>query len=587
MLATPRTTAAPVDAGTSADPAQLAKGAFRRLALNRQAPTPDNFARAYAAEQGLPPPVDTKPQAAAAAAPAAGDPSGAAKPWLRLIRILLRGLDRGSKSWTLARRKDSLKRLLEQHGNDDMKLAQRLVQLVGLWEADPPGQTTGPLGALAGADPASNDAAPGAEDAHPANGVEAATLLSAGVAEGQPDKAAVPVINALRLGLDAALQGGEPGATALAEELAGLAQRIERHGIEPSTVNAVDAVCREARRLFVQRHQLIDELMALCRSLTEGLVDMAEDPAWVRGQTQTLRDRLNDQVGTRSVRAARESFDQTRNRQRQMQTQRGEAREALKSSLALMLVELGTLSQTTGRFGDKVGNLAATVESADSLESLADVVRELLVDSREVHGLVNAARDRLSSEHARAGELQSRVRALEVELRRLSDEATTDALTQISNRRGLAQAFAAERDRTELAGANAPPLAVGLIDIDNFKRLNDSLGHAAGDEALKALAARVKAWLRPADHVARFGGEEFVVMLPGMALEEAQQALSKLQRQLTASLFMHNGKEVFVTFSAGVTACRPGETVEAALERADEGLYEAKRTGKNRTCIAA
>ena len=582
MLATPRTTASPVAAGTSADPAQLAKGALRRLARNHQAPTPDNFARAYAEEQGLPPPAATKPQAAAVAAPAAVDPAVAARPWLRLIRILLRGLDRSSRNWTQARRKDGLQQLLEEFGNDDMKLAQRLVQLVGLWEADPPGEATGALGALAGADLVSNHAAQAALDAKVG---DVARPLSTGVAEGLTDKAAVPVIHALRLGLDAALHGGEPGAAALAEELAGLAQRIERHGIEPSTVNAVDAVCREARRLFGQRHQLIDELMALCRSLTDGLVDMAEDPAWVRGQTQTLRDRLNDQVGTRSVRAARESFDQTRNRQRQMQTQRGEAREALKSSLALMLVELGTLSQATGRFGDKVGNLAATVESADSLEGLANVVRELLVDSREVHGLVNAARDRLSTEHARAGELQSRVQALEVELRRLSDEATTDALTQIANRRGLAQAFAAEKARTEAAGADAPPLAVGLIDIDNFKRLNDSLGHAAGDEALKALAARVKAWLRPVDHVARFGGEEFVVMLPGMALEEAQQALSKLQRQLTASLFMHNGKEVFVTFSAGVTACRPGETVEAALERADEGLYEAKRTGKNRTCI--
>ena len=584
MLATPRTTASPVAAGTSADPAQLAKGALRRLARNHQAPTPDNFARAYAEEQGLPPPAATKPQAAAVAAPAAVDPAVAARPWLRLIRILLRGLDRSSRNWTQARRKDGLQQLLEEFGNDDMKLAQRLVQLVGLWEADPPGEATGALGALAGADLVSNHAAQAALHAKVG---DAATPLSTGVAERLTDKAAVPVIHALRLGLDAALHGGEPGAAALAEELAGLAQRIERHGIEPSTVNAVDAVCREARRLFGQRHQLIDELMALCRSLTDGLVDMAEDPAWVRGQTQTLRDRLNDQVGTRSVRAARESFDQTRNRQRQMQTQRGEAREALKSSLALMLVELGTLGQTTGRFGDKVGELAATVEAADSLESLAGVVRELLVDSREVHGQVVAARDRLSTEHARAGELQSRVQALEVELRRLSDEVTTDALTQVANRRGLAQLFAAEQARINAAGADAEPMAVSLIDIDNFKRLNDSLGHAAGDEALKALAARVKAWLRPVDHVARFGGEEFVVMLPGTALDEAQQALSRLQRQLTASLFMHNGKEVFVTFSAGVTAYRSGETVEAALERADEGLYEAKRTGKNRTCIAA
>jgi diguanylate cyclase len=129
-------------------------------------------------------------------------------------------------------------------------------------------------------------------------------------------------------------------------------------------------------------------------------------------------------------------------------------------------------------------------------------------------------------------------------------------------------------------------LAVGLIDIDNFKKLNDSLGHAAGDVALKALAGRVKQWLRPVDHVARFGGEEFVVLLPDTAVEPAQELLTKLQRQLSASLFMHDGREVFVTFSAGVTACRAGETLDDALERADQALYEAKRTGKNRTCVA-
>ena len=129
-------------------------------------------------------------------------------------------------------------------------------------------------------------------------------------------------------------------------------------------------------------------------------------------------------------------------------------------------------------------------------------------------------------------------------------------------------------------------MAIGLIDIDNFKRLNDSIGHAVGDVALKALAARIKEWLRPVDHVARFGGEEFVVLLPGTPVDEAQQVLTRLQRSLSASLFMHEGNEVFVTFSAGVTSYRPGETIEAALERADEALYEAKRRGKNRSCIA-
>ena len=159
----------------------------------------------------------------------------------------------------------------------------------------------------------------------------------------------------------------------------------------------------------------------------------------------------------------------------------------------------------------------------------------------------------------------------------------TDALTQVANRRGLMQAFEVERARIEREGT---PLAVGLLDIDNFKRLNDTLGHAAGDVALVTLAQRVRDSLRPVDVVARFGGEEFVVLLPGTPADEAAQVLTRLQRQLTASLFMHDGKEVFVTFSAGVTPYRPGERVEEALERADEALYEAKRTGKNRTCMA-
>jgi diguanylate cyclase len=95
----------------------------------------------------------------------------------------------------------------------------------------------------------------------------------------------------------------------------------------------------------------------------------------------------------------------------------------------------------------------------------------------------------------------------------------------------------------------------------------------------------VRERLRPADHLARFGGEEFVVLMPATPVAEAQQALTRLQRSLTASLFMHDQKEVFVTFSAGVTDWRPGEALEGTLERADEALYEAKRTGKNRTCI--
>jgi diguanylate cyclase len=179
--------------------------------------------------------------------------------------------------------------------------------------------------------------------------------------------------------------------------------------------------------------------------------------------------------------------------------------------------------------------------------------------------------------------LNTRVRELEGELQRLSEEVSTDALTQVANRRGLAQAFDVESARSQREGS---PLAIGLIDIDNFKKLNDSLGHGAGDVALKALATQVRTALRPVDHVARFGGEEFVVLLPGTAVTDAQEALTRVQRSLSMGLFMHEGREVFVTFSAGVTVWRAGEPLGSSLERADSALYEAKRTGKNRTCAA-
>jgi diguanylate cyclase len=247
-----------------------------------------------------------------------------------------------------------------------------------------------------------------------------------------------------------------------------------------------------------------------------------------------------------------------------------------------MLTELDALGDHTGQFSDSVARYVDTIASADSLESLASVVRQMVEEGRAVHGLVSETQQRLHDGRQRAAELEAQVRSLESELRRLSDEVSTDVLTEVANRRGLMQAFDIETARLERQGGE---LAIGLLDIDNFKKLNDTLGHSVGDMALKTLAGHVQKQLRAVDIVARFGGEEFVVLLPGVPVDEAQVTLTRLQRTLSASLFMHDGREVFVTFSAGVTRFRPGEPLESALERADEALYEAKRTGKNRTCI--
>jgi diguanylate cyclase len=382
--------------------------------------------------------------------------------------------------------------------------------------------------------------------------------------------------------VQAALPSDGPRALALADELASLAQQIHRDGATPDLAAQVVAVCERARRLLGHRHHLLEQLHHLSQQLAGSLTELAEDDSWVQGQLASLQARLDETPSARALQAATDLLATTRLRQVELRGQREQARDALKALIQSMLGELGQLDQHTGRFSDGLLRYADTIERADSLEGLASVVRDMIDETRAVHTLVHSTRDRLQEENQRAQELEAQVLELESALRKLSDEVATDALTQVANRRGLMQQFEVEQARLARDGS---ALAVALLDIDNFKRLNDSLGHNVGDQALVALATQVRASLRPVDVLARFGGEEFVVLLPATPVGEAQQALTRLQRSLTAALFLHEGKEVLVTFSAGVTDYRVGETLEDALERADEALYEAKRTGKNRTCI--
>ena len=532
---------------TSASAADHAKGALRRLAQSRLEPTPENYARAYAEESGfLPAPGAAAPDAAVSG----GAVPGAA--WVQLIERLAKGLGSPGRQWTLARRRDSLKRVLDGSRNDAERLHKRLLSLLSAWEEDRADEP-----------------------------VETDSLAPVDAAQSWP-----PLVAVLEGTVRAGLPGDDTRAAELADRLAELADAVARDGATPAHVAQIELVCSAVRRLFSHRHELVEQLGSLCRELTLGLTELAEDPSWARGQCEALQVRLQGGVSVRGVRSAAELLADTRQRQQALQTERRTARDALKSLLNRMLSEVDELGEQTGRFHQAVVGHADAIARADSLESLAAVVTAMLQDSQDVQFAVGRSQQRLQHDRDQATGLEQRVRELEAELRRLSDEVSTDALTQVANRRGLATAFAAEQARTERAGADAAPLAVALLDVDNFKKLNDTLGHAAGDVALKSLAAAVRERLRPVDHLARFGGEEFVVLMPGTALDEAQHVLSRLQRAMTASLFMHEGQDVLVTFSAGVTAWRDGETLETTLARADEAMYEAKRTGKNRTCTA-
>ncbi len=179
--------------------------------------------------------------------------------------------------------------------------------------------------------------------------------------------------------------------------------------------------------------------------------------------------------------------------------------------------------------------------------------------------------------------MQQRQRILELEHREreaLLERATRDALTGLWNRATILEFLTGEIEQARKSGA---ALAVAVIDVDFFKRINDTFGHAGGDEVLKELARRLRATLRQRDSLGRYGGEELLVVMPGLAREDRGNLMDALRANICSTPFLVGEAELRVTVSIGVSWM---ETVQEApddlIRRADAALYEAKAAGRNR-----
>jgi two-component system, cell cycle response regulator len=151
-------------------------------------------------------------------------------------------------------------------------------------------------------------------------------------------------------------------------------------------------------------------------------------------------------------------------------------------------------------------------------------------------------------------------------------EAQTDALTGVSNRRHILQlGGAALNDRRR----QAQPLSLAILDLDHFKAINDTYGHHIGDDVINAFCAHVREHIRPPHMLGRLGGEEFLLLMPGTSLDEAEVVLERLHRTLS----VHAG--IRFTFSSGMAQAEEGEDLPAVIKRADDALYEAKRNGRD------
>lgn len=543
----------PPTLNAASPPSDIARETIRQLALRKLAPSPDNYTQLYEELSGAPP--ERRRQL----------------PWAELIRDMLRQWDRRQAGITTAKKRESMEHVLGAFGADGDRLHAKLSGLVRGWrergedgshiEAPQPEASTAKHGEKHPEKPQEKLNAAGGDQDHALREAVAQTLEHA-------------VVD--RLGHAPALQEE-------ARALAAFARRPLPRA-EPAELSA------KLKRFFLRVelagediNELLRGLLALLRLLTDNVAELVGEDRWIKGQVSAVQVLLAQPLGKDMLRDAERGFRDLVIKQGSRKASLDQTKTALKDMVAVFVDRLAAVSSSTGVFQERMSGYALRISETDDITQLGGLVEELVSQTRGMQIDVARAHEELVTARRLVSEYESRIRQLEHELEAMSEQVREDQLTRTLNRRGLDEAWATEAARAE---RQKSPLCLSVLDLDNFKQLNDRLGHQAGDRALVHLADVVRQALRPSDVIARYGGEEFVVLLPHTPIDEAVSVMVRLQRELTRHFFMHNQERVLITFSAGVAERVATESRDDLLKRADAALYKAKRTGKNRVVPA-
>lgn len=597
------------------NPSDIARETLRVLASRRIAPTPDNYRQHYreiagVAEAEAPAPVDAERMlqqlsAELRAQPgvarfcnaldkaagernwvqyrgtlleliaARGGQGPAAALWAQLILDLMRQWETRHSGLTTARKRESLERVLGVPGSDAAALATKLQNLVKSWSvtALAPTDEAGP--APTGAVEAGDAGAPASRPAAPAS-----------VMPAQADAVPAQLRELLAQTLEFAVISQLGHAPDLAEEAGALAQAA-RAATGKETAEKLASALRQFWFKLELRggedDKLHQGLLRLLRLLIDNTHELLSEDQWLRGQVAVLQQIVARPLDLATIAEAEARLKEVVFKQGTLRNSLQEAKAALKQLITNFIDRLGDLSEATGGYHDRLEDYAQKISQTDDIKQLNAVLSDLLADTRTAQLDAARTRDELLSARRQVEAAELKVRELECELGKVSGLVQEDQLTGVLNRRGLDEAYEREAARAERTGT---PLCAGLLDIDNFKQLNDTHGHQAGDDALQHLVRVIKRTMRPSDVLARYGGEEFLLLLPETGQEEAIAVMVRLQRNLTKAFFLHANERVLITFSAGVAQRREAEPRTAIIERADKALYQAKRSGKNRVCAA-
>ncbi|GAB1393607.1 hypothetical protein MASR1M60_17710 [Rhodocyclaceae bacterium] len=589
------------------NPSEIARETLKRLALQRTPPTPDNYRTLYheiagtvANETfpdkalknlaaGLPRSTQEQVRFVRQLEGAIGDKNwnglkatladllhkAAGEPlnWSALIRELLVRLESRQAELTPARKREALDHVLSASSSPDL-LYTRMQGLLKNWSQ------------AAALESATEMSLP-EEDAVPPAPTFSETSTSAASRPTDLVKgAAGELLELLAQLLENAVGILLAGNSELASETARLAAAARSAGNTEEIARFVADMKRFSYRLHFaaeDQSELQTGLLHLLHLVIDNINELVLDDQWLQGQINAVLELVNQPLNLRRLDDVERRIKDVIYKQSSLKKSLIDAKDQIKQMLATFVDRLADLSESTSDYHDKIEKCAEKISKANDITDLTDVLQEVMRETRVIQLNAQRSRDELNVMRAKVTEAEREVERLQKELSSASDMVRLDPLTGALNRKGMNEALETEVARMLRHGGK---LCLALLDIDNFKKLNDTLGHAAGDAALVHLAKVVQEAIRPEDTLARYGGEEFVVILPSTHLEDAVHAMVRVQRELTKRFFLNNNEKILITFSCGVAELKEGEQAAAALERADGAMYLAKRAGKNRVMAA-
>lgn len=493
--------------------------------------------------------------------------------WADLVRDLIRQWDLKQTGLTSPRKKEALERVLINFGKDPEELFNKLRGLVKAW----------------------NDGVSGPSDIE-VEGSAAEALSSKTSAENRIGSPIGPLAGVEEVPgmlsdlLAKALLNGVMPRIAHFPELANRANALATQARDANDLEQLNQFAKDIRQFWIELElradadqEVLDGLMRLLRLLIDNITELLLDDQWLRGQLNIVQEIIANPLTPTIINDAEQRIKEVVFKQGTLKHSLNEAKASLKNLVTIFISRMGEMSESTGEYHVKIGGYVEKISQTEDLPTINTVLQDLISDTKSMHLDMVRSHEDLKNARRQAEAAEQKMHEMEIELGQVSELVYQDHLTGTLNRRGLDEAFIREFAR---AKRSQRPISIAMLDIDHFKKINDTFGHDVGDQALVHLAGVVQEILRPMDVVARYGGEEFIIILPDTNAADGVSIMTRLQRDLTKRYFLHENEKLLITFSAGVAQREGEESADAMISRTDNALYRAKQAGRNRVFAA-